>query len=178
MVFRFSNNIIEPLWNRNYVDHVQITAAEIVGVEHRGGFYETAGALARHGPQPFVPTAHHDRDGATNLLRRRRSPQQTSRSPPRHPAAHAPKMFLPTPSVASMAQAPSTASACPLPQRTRRCPRVQHRNLCRPETADRQLALGRRSLLSPHRQAPRAPAPRKSSSSFAAPLSSCFAIPP
>ena len=45
MVFRFTNNIIEPLWNRHYIDHVQITAAETVGVEHRGGFYETAGAL-------------------------------------------------------------------------------------------------------------------------------------
>jgi len=45
LVLRFSNGIFEPLWNRNYVDHVQITAGETLGVERRGGFYETTGAL-------------------------------------------------------------------------------------------------------------------------------------
>jgi len=45
LVLRFGNGIFEPLWNRNYVDHVQITAGETLGVERRGGFYETTGAL-------------------------------------------------------------------------------------------------------------------------------------
>jgi glucose-6-phosphate 1-dehydrogenase len=45
IVFRFGNGIFEPIWNRRYIDHVQITAGETVGVEKRGGYYETAGAL-------------------------------------------------------------------------------------------------------------------------------------
>ncbi len=45
MVLRFGNLIFEPLWNRRYVDHVQITAAEDLGVEGRGGYYDGAGAL-------------------------------------------------------------------------------------------------------------------------------------
>jgi glucose-6-phosphate 1-dehydrogenase len=45
LVFRFGNGIFEPLWNRNYIDHVQITAAESLGVESRAAFYESAGAL-------------------------------------------------------------------------------------------------------------------------------------
>jgi glucose-6-phosphate 1-dehydrogenase len=45
LVFRFANGIFEPVWNRNYIDHVQITAAETLGVEGRGPFYEKAGAL-------------------------------------------------------------------------------------------------------------------------------------
>jgi glucose-6-phosphate 1-dehydrogenase len=45
MVTRFSNGIFEPLWNRNYVHHVEITSAENLGVESRGGYYDRSGAL-------------------------------------------------------------------------------------------------------------------------------------
>jgi glucose-6-phosphate 1-dehydrogenase len=45
MAFRFANGVFEPIWNRDRIDHVQITAAETVGVEQRGDFYEKTGAL-------------------------------------------------------------------------------------------------------------------------------------
>ena len=45
LVFRFSNGIFEPIWNRRYIDHIQITVAETLGVERRGGYYDKAGCL-------------------------------------------------------------------------------------------------------------------------------------
>lgn len=45
LVFRFANSIMEPLWNRNYIDHIQISAAETLGIEYRAKYYENSGAL-------------------------------------------------------------------------------------------------------------------------------------
>ncbi len=54
MAMRFANGIFEPMWRREYVDHVQITAAETVGVEKRGSFYEATGALRDMVPNHLV----------------------------------------------------------------------------------------------------------------------------
>ena len=45
LALRFANGIFEPLWNRNYIDYIEVTAVENLGIEQRGGFYDTAGAL-------------------------------------------------------------------------------------------------------------------------------------
>jgi glucose-6-phosphate 1-dehydrogenase len=75
LVFRFSNGIFEPVWNRRYINHIQITVAETVGVEKRGGYFDVAGTLrdmvpnhlfqlvsltAMEPPVSFRPDAVHD----------------------------------------------------------------------------------------------------------------------
>ncbi|CAG0935692.1 glucose-6-phosphate 1-dehydrogenase [Thermoflexales bacterium] len=81
IVFRFANAIFEPIWNRNYIDHVQLTVAETVGVESRAGYYDTAGVgrdiLQNHLLQlltvtamepPYAFDAHALRDEKAKVL--------------------------------------------------------------------------------------------------------------
>ena len=60
LMFRFANSIFEPLWNRRYIDHIQITASETLGIEQRAGYYRKGGSAAGHVSEPYVsaPFSH------------------------------------------------------------------------------------------------------------------------
>lgn len=74
LMLRFANLIFEPIWNSQYIDSVQLTVSETLGVEGRAGYYEQAGLLARHVPEPHARNALPGRHGdARQLLPRRRA---------------------------------------------------------------------------------------------------------
>ena len=86
LVFRFANGIFEPIWNRRYIDHVQITAAETLGVEHRGAYYEEAGALRDMIQNHLLQLLDPDGHGAAGGLRRRRGARRESQGAARRTA--------------------------------------------------------------------------------------------
>ena len=160
LVLRFANGMFEPIWNRNHIDHIQITVDEKLGVGHRGSFYDATGAL---------------RDMVPNHLFQLLS--LVAMEPPIRFDAHSVRSEKAD--VLAAIQTQSEAEALQnsvrgqyrgrqgrrhrdrgLSQDRGRQARQHHRNLCRAEADHRQLALGRRAVLSAHRQGARRQAHR------------------
>ena len=151
-VFRFGNGLFEPIWNRRYIDSVQITVSETVGVEGRGEFYDQTGALrdivqnhalqllAMFAMEPPVEFQAADlRDEKLKVLRAVRS-HVARRGGPERGAR---------PVRVGLGGGPQAAL---LPRRARGPPRLGGGDLRGAEAGDRLLALGRRAVLPAHRQ--------------------------
>ncbi len=153
LVFRWANGIFEPLWNRNHVDHVQITVGETIGVEARGAYYEEAGALRdmiqNHLLQllclvamepPVTFDADPVRDEKTKVMRAIRPIRRRRGGSPHGSRPIRPRLR-------------QRAARAGLPRGAGRLAAVHHRDVRRPRAAGRQLAMGGCALLSAHRQA-------------------------
>ncbi len=149
MALRFANGLFEPIWNRDRIDHVQITVAETIGVETRGKFYEATGALRDMVPNHLFqlvammamepPVSFDAEDIRAKKAEMFRAIQPLALSD-----------VVRGQYDAGMVQGEQVAA-----YRARgQCrARVQYRNLCRHAAEDRQLALGGRAFLSAHWQA-------------------------
>ncbi len=119
LVLRFGNAIFEPVWNRRYIDHVQITVAEDLGVGTRGGYYDRVRRPARHRPEPHAAGPLDRGHGAAGALREPRGARREGQGAAGDPALRRRPGPPRRGARPVRARAGSPASACPATARRR-----------------------------------------------------------
>ena len=153
MAFRFANYMFEPVWNRNFIDHIQITAAEDIGIGIARGLLRLVGRAARPRAEPHAAAAHARVHGAAGLLRGRQGARREGQGARGDHAADARGGGGDDRARAVHRGRLRRRGRAGLPRGGRRPRRLPDRDVRRAAPGGPQLALGRRADRAAHGQA-------------------------